>query len=263
MTRIGWLADQAGAFWGGAELSSDELVRAAPPSVEIVACPPEAIEEDVDAYVVMNCVSYDASCIPALSRRPVIRSVRDQWPIGDDAVREWMLCNARLTIFNSLPHLKWFAWPVATPTAYVPPPIDVAKFRVAAAKATHREGTIWIGGFHRNKGIFEAVAWANNKKAEVHFYGAGTWRPWPTKYVRLMGLVNYEDVPDLMARHRSFLYISRSVESFGRTIAEAWASGLELMVEGITGATWWIKHEPAALEHGAEKFWDLTLNAIS
>ena len=45
--RIGWLADSAGALRGGAEISSDTLVAAAPPGVEIVMCPPGSIAEDV------------------------------------------------------------------------------------------------------------------------------------------------------------------------------------------------------------------------
>jgi glycosyltransferase involved in cell wall biosynthesis len=262
MVRIGWIADVSRMSFSGAAMSSSELAVAAPSGVTIVPCPPGCVVSDVDAYVVFNCTQYDSSLIPIIGQKPVIKSVRDQWPDGDDDLRSWLLSNARLTIFNSLPHLKWFAYKVDTPTAYVPPPVDIQKFRDAAQNVGDRDGTMWLGLFFPNKSILEAVHWANHNKQEVHFYGDGPYRPRMTAYTKVMGVVQYEDVPALMARYKRFLYFSRAVESFGRTIAEAWASGMELLVTGMTGAMWWIENDPDALDCGAEDFWRLVLDAL-
>jgi len=260
--RIGWLADKPKGFKGGAELSSDELVGAAAYfDVEVVECTPNDIAADVDAYVIMNCTEYDAGHIAALKGRPVINSVRDMWAYGDDELRDWLLSNAAMTIFNSELHYRWFLRPVNTPVAIVPPPMDLAPFRAASeAYEGEREGVLWIGAMHRVKGIMEAVYWARTNKTQVDFYGTGTSIPKQEQFVRYCGLTAYNRVPELMARYKTLLYIVRGVEGFGRTIAEAWASGMELELGGMIGAKWWIDNYPASLDNGAEIFWQTVLH---
>ena len=257
MTRIGWVADGVGAFRGGAELSSEALVAAAPDWVEIIPCPPDDISTDVDAYVVLNVVEYSASAIPVFAQRVVIKSVRDMWVEGNDELREWLLDNAAVTVFNSPVHRSWFPYPVNTPTEVVPPPVDLERFREAAKRSTKREGTIWIGAMHRHKGILEAVHWAREHKEIVHFYGAGTAIPSQEAYVWYHGKVDYDNVPDLMARYEKFLYLPRVLDGFGRTVIEADACGLELILDGLIGSQWYLENNRAALETGAERFWEV------
>jgi hypothetical protein len=57
MTRVGWLADEAG-YIGGAELTTAEFRAAAPEGVEIVDCPPGAVVKGLRRYVIQNCVLY-------------------------------------------------------------------------------------------------------------------------------------------------------------------------------------------------------------
>jgi len=253
--RIGWLADSVGALRGGAEISSDTLVAAAPPGVEIVMCPPGHIAEDVDMYAILNCTTYDASIIPVLSRRPVVKSVRDQWTFGDDELRSWLLDNAALTVFNSPIHRYWFMYPVNTPVEVVPPPIDLERFRMAARESTEREGVLWLGAMHRHKGVLEAVHWARRHKVVVDFIGNGTCIPGSEKYVHYRGVIPYDDVPQTMARYERFLYLPRVLDGFARTVPEAWAAGCELVTGDMVGSMWWISNRPQDLERGAEMFW--------
>jgi len=257
MTRIGWVADGVGSFRGGAELSSETLVAAAPDWAEIIPCPPNNISTNVDAYVVLNVTRYDASHIKVFAQRPVIKSVRDQWPSGCDELREWFLNSSQVCIFNSPVHRSWFPYPVNVPTEVVPPPVDLERFREAARRSTQREGIIWIGAMHRHKGTLEAVYWAREHKEVVHFYGAGTSVPSQEAYVWYRGPVDYDDVPELMAGYERFLYLPRVLDGFGRVVVEAWASGLELILGGLIGAEWWLQNDPVALESGAETFWEI------
>jgi len=252
------LADGVGAVKGGAELSSEMLVQNAPGWAEVVPCTPEAVVEDVDSYVALNCTTYDASVIPVLENRPVVKSVRDQWPVGNDELRTWFLNNAKVTVFNSPPHHWWFMYPVHTPVEYVPPPVDLERFREAARDAGEREGTMWLGAMHRHKGILEAVHWARENKVVVDFYGRGSAIPQSEQYVRYCGWVDYGEVPGLMARYKQLLYLPRAPDGFGRVVVEAWASGLELIVDKENvGAWWWIKNRPQDLERGVGMFWNV------
>ena len=259
--RIGWLQDPVISFRGGAELSGETLIASAPSWVEIVRCTPNHIPVNVDARIVLTCTEYDAAIIPILAQMPVITSTRDQWTIGCDKLRSWLLNNARVTVFNSPPHYWWFMYPVHTPVEYVPPPVDLERFREAARDAGEREGTMWLGAMHRQKGILEAVHWARENKTVVDFYGRGSAIPQSEQYVRYCGWVDYDKVPALMARYKQFLYLPRAPDGFSRATIEAWASGLELIIDKETvGSWWWIKNQPTDLEKGAELFWDVVEN---
>lgn len=257
--KIGWIADELLSKFGGAEYSSSELVRGAPEWADITICRPDSVPSGLDAYVILNCVQYDADIIPAIGTggSKIVKSVRDQWPDGDDDLRDWLLSNADLTVFNSLPHYKWFMHPVKTKVAILPPPMDLRPFREAAANAGPRSGVAWIGAMHRNKGILESVWWARNNETVVYFYGTGTSVPRQEKYVHVMGPLDYADVPGVMARHETFLYTPRVMDGFARTVAEAWAAGMKLETRGVIGAEWWIEEQPESLDRGLEMFWSV------
>ena len=255
--KIAWIADVPTSPFGGAEMSSSELVQCAPEWAEITACSPGNVPVGMDLYIILNCVDYGPEIIPALKTGAVVKSVRDQWPDGDDELRDWLLNNAEVLIFNSLPHKSWFMYKVNVPVAIVPPPMDLQRFRDAAANAGDREGVFWLGAMHRHKGILESVYWARDNNTEVHFYGAGPSAPAQEEYVRYKGPVRYADAPALMAKYKTFLYTPRVLDGFARTVAEAWAAGCELQTSGIIGARWWIENDPEALDRGGEMFWDV------
>lgn len=260
--KIGWIADELLGKFGGAEFSSSELVRGAPPWADLVECSPENVPSGLDAYVLLNNATYGPEIIPALETGIVVKSVRDQWPDGDDELRDWLLNNAAVTIFNSLPHYMWFMYPVGTPVAILPPPMNLQRFRDAAEVAGERSGVLWLGAMHRNKGIMESIFWARDNETEVHFYGTGTCVPNVEKYVVLKGPVPYEDVPAVMTKYSRFLYTPRVLDGFARTVAEAWAAGLYLETSGIIGAEWWIENHPDSLDYGMEMFWSVVAASV-
>src|SRR4051812_22837196 len=93
MTRVGWLADEAG-YVGGAELTTAEFRAAAPEGVEIVDCPPGAVVKHLDAYVVQNCVLYTPADI-ARTRGNLVKYWHDVGPHLQPGMRDWLDTHAQ------------------------------------------------------------------------------------------------------------------------------------------------------------------------
>lgn len=251
--RLGWLQDPETDVIGGAELSCRELLRHVPEHIEVVPCPPGAIE-DCDAYAVFNCTRYGIETIGKVRGKPVVKFCYDVWPHGDARLRDWLLRDAKAVVFQSPAHREHFGWPVRAPEAIMPPALDLAPFR-AVADAPERAGTLWIGQMTgEHKGIGAAIAWAE-RHGPVDFYGAGATPSGPN--VTYCGQVAYETVPALMATYERFLFLPQAMEPFCRTVAEAWAAGCELVVNENVGAKWWIDNAPERIESGARLFWEL------
>jgi hypothetical protein len=89
MTRVGWLADEAG-YVGGAELTTAEFRAAAPEGVEIVDCPPGAVVKRCDAYVIQNCVLYTLADLDRTGDSPVFKYNHDVGPHLQPGVRAWL-----------------------------------------------------------------------------------------------------------------------------------------------------------------------------
>jgi len=64
-----------------------------------------------------------------------------------------------------------------------------------------------------------------------------------------------------MARYQTFVFLPTVIEPFGRTVAEAWAAGCEIVTNGLVGARYWLEENPDALDTAAEDFWGVVLDA--
>jgi glycosyltransferase involved in cell wall biosynthesis len=260
--RVGWLRDHWPQI-GGAELSADARAAAAPAGVEIVPCPPGAVDPRCDVYVVNQSNQYTLADAAAFNDRPVFKVVPDWWEGGDPALRRWLLRHAALVFFASPLHRDLFRWPVAAPTMLCPAPLDLAPFRAAAARAGARRGAVWVGQMTSPwKGYEEAVAWARRRRRRLDFYGRGPYAPSPGPYVRVFDEVPYAQLPALLARYRTLVFLPRRPQPFPRILVEAWAAGCELVTSGANGASWWIENAPAELDRGAERFWSAVLDSV-
>ena len=72
--------------------------------------------------------------------------------------------------------------------------------------------------------------------------------------------VDYDDLPMLLAQYRMFVSLPTVIEPFGRTIAEAWAAGCELVTNRLVGAVHWIENDPDAIRTAAADFWKIVLD---
>ena len=261
MVKIGWLQSNVGIV-GGAEMSAGALVRNAPEWAEIVYCPPnKRPPEDIDVFCLQNQVTYGARWIEELALKPVIKHVRDPWYAGSSVLRRWLLDNADLLIFSSPVQVRLFDYPFSQPHIIIPPPVNLTPFREAALPAGEREGTIFAGRADVFKGAHEAVDWALRNREKLDVYGDNRYMSFGKLpgFITIHGEIPYHQMPHVMGRAKRYFCFPMWPEAFGRTVAEAWAAGCELLVdEDRIGACWWIKNKPGALEFDAAvgTFWE-------
>lgn len=256
--RIGWLTDQTPNS-GGAELTQAEFRAAAPGGVEVIDCPPIAVEPGVDRYVVHNCTTYGPEIIEALEGKPVFRYWHDCDPNSDPVLREWLLANATHIFCSPLqrerfPHSLDGEWPS------VPPAVDLARFRPTRQmkRNTERVGTCWLGSMmNQGKGIQLAGEYAEREGIQVDFFGNGPHSPGLTTHTRPCGSIPYEQVPTVLASYERFLFLPSEIEPFGRAVVEAWAAGCELVINANVGARYWIEEAPEKIETAAKDFWSI------
>lgn len=261
MVKVGWLADHIG-ITGGAEISDDAFLAAAPAKVEIVFCPPnKRPSDDIDIFVVNNCITYGDRWGEVLCEKPVVKHIHDLWPHGSPRLRRWILDNAALLIFNSPKQEQTFQFPYTAAKTYVPPPVDVARFRTAG-ETERREGVIWFSRLSMGKGIQNVVDWSLRTGQRVDFYGP-CYEPLARAHVvspsRYRGIVSQAALPALLARYETFIHLPVKADICGRTTVEAWASGLDLVLGGDVEAFWrWI--ETADFQNAAQTFWQHVLS---
>jgi hypothetical protein len=253
--KIGWIADR-GIECGGAELTSNYLVQNAPGWADVIHCPAGQRPSTVDLFVAQNCTEYDARWIEPLSRVPVIRHLHDMWPVGDPLLRRWILDNAALLIFASLPHREAFPYPTSVPVSMIPEAVDVELFRQAARNAEERRGCVWANHPYPHKGLGHAIDWALRTGNSLDVYGPE--RSTSVGTVRFLGALPYSAMPETLARYEKLVFFPTGragVDPCPRIVIEGWAAGCELVVNDRAGTTWWLKHEPRALEQAVDMFW--------
>src|SRR5262245_16013014 len=247
--RVGWLMDR-GEYVGGAELTQGEFAQAAPEGVELVPCPAGAIDRKCDRYVIQNCVQYEAEDLATIPAVPVFKYWHDVGPHLRPGARGWLNQHATYICCSPL-QAEWMD--IESPHL-IPPPLDLKRFYDAAAESKGRAGAVSIGSWRNyGKAPHKALEWAQGNGG-IDFYGSGPFAP-PNSVE-----VPYHMMPQLLAGYQTFVFLPIVIEPFGRLVAEAWASGCELVVNGLVGARYWIEERPEALETAAEDFWRVVLS---
>ena len=242
--RVGFLHDEP-PYMGGAELSTALLMG---------SCPHE-IGPDPDLLMVGNLTSYGPEIIPELRRQPFIFYAHDSGVNLHPQVRDVLLAEAATVCLAGPDAQRAYSFPVGAPVAHIPPALDLAPFRAAAARKTPRTGNIYIGTIHPFKGTGDVIAWAREHEQHVDFYGWGDMEP--EDYCHPRGPVAYHEVPALLASYERFIFFPRVYEPFCRTIPEAAAAGCEVITNDRAGCHYWMRERPDDLERGAEMMWRL------
>jgi glycosyltransferase involved in cell wall biosynthesis len=248
MTRVGWLADEAG-YRGGAELTQAEFRAAAPDDVEIVDCPPGGIAVDCDRYVIHNCVLYTEQDFDVIGDRPAIKYHHDVGPHVHPEIK------ARLAEYTTVCCSPIQAEYMGLADAlYIPPAVDLARFEQAGLSVNgNRAGAVCVGSWRNfGKAPHKAAEWAHGNGG-IDFFGSGPFAPPGSQEVA------YEGMPGLLARYTTFVYLPTVIEPFGRLVAEAWASGCEIVTNRLVGARYWIEENPSAIETAGDDFWRVVL----
>ena len=137
--------------------------------------------------------------------------------------------------------------------ALIPPPVDLDRFEAAAASVNgDRAGTVSVGSWRNaGKGVLRVVEWAQ-ENGPVDYFGDGPFAP-PTAKA-----VSYQMMPALLASYEKFVFLPTVIEPFGRVVAEAYAAGCELVINGLVGARYWLEH-PEKIQSAGTDYWNLLL----
>lgn len=249
MTRVGWLADAGNAdgTLGGAELTQREFRDAAPEGVDVIDCPAGAVVEGLDRYVLHNVVGYaldDFGGIGAAIKYhhdigPHIRPEVWRW-LGD---AQHICCSPLQREFMELD------------AAVIPPAIPLERFREAArnVNGSERGGCVAVGPWMNPAKNPEAAARFAIGHGGITFIGGGPLAPPDSEPVP------YDDLPQKLARFKTFVHLPREIEPCGRSAIEAAASGCGVVLNRLVGARHWLENEPEALDSAARDFWQLVL----
>jgi len=103
-----------------------------------------------------------------------------------------------------------------------------------------RSGNVYIGDIAEYKGVKKILAYAQKKNIKVDFYG-NLLEPLIPKN-RYKGQVTYEQVNNLMNNYENFIWFLDRVGGFGRTLAEALLTGMNVIANrenfGIFSYDW-------------------------
>lgn len=242
--RVGWLADEHDPP-GGAEMTQAEFRAAAPGGVEVIDCPPGAIER-CDRYVLNNHLTYGPADFVDLAGE-IVRYHHD--------MRPQQVAGARSIFCSPLQRDA-----LELEGECVPPPIDLAAFRPTRQQRrnTKREGTCCVGAFmNPGKGGHLVAEWAL-KNEPIDVWGFGPCQP-RGQFINQCGPVEPRRLPELLAEYEHFVFLPTALEPFGRCVVEAWAGGCEIITNNLVGARYWIEEAPEKLETAAEDFWAVVL----
>jgi len=255
--KVGWLMDY-GLPVAGFILQCRAYEAVKPDWVELVKChPSKRPPRDIEAFILHGDL-YPRCWIEVLEGKPLMAHRHGGWHGGDPVFRRWILDNADLLTFNSPKQKELFRYGIGVRTAFVPTPIDVDRFQAAAAKSEKREGMMYLGLLAPVKGIPHTVDWAMCHGHEINFYGKGLY---PTSHQAIVppckwhGAVPYEEVPDLLARYKTFVFMPYDGDLYSRTVIEAYAAGCELILDGDLKAFYdYVDLEQC--RRGGEIFWE-------
>lgn len=247
--RVGWLSDQC-TYIGGAERTQAEFRAAAPDYVEVVDCPAGGVVQGLDRYVINNCVTYSPEelCPQRLGAlTPVFKYWND---IGPHITPEQ---HGALALATPVCTSPLQADRMKLDAVLIPPAVPLDPFREAAENAGERQGAVSVGTWMNPGKAPEAAAeWAAGNGG-IDFYGSGPYAPPGSQPVE------YDDLPEILARYKTFVHLPIWIEPFGRAVVEAWASGCEIVTNRLVGARYWITEEPDKLETASSDLWELVL----
>ena len=250
--RVGWIQDPV-AYTGGAELTCQEFRAAVPEGVEIVDCPPGNVERGLDAYIAQNVTRYDLEDFDSI-RQPVTWYHHDLSPWIKPGVRHYLNEYARHIFCSPLQQDHYGA-----EGELIPPPLDVDRFKPSRQRRRHRKGTMTLAQWRNpGKGAQAVAEWAI-ENGPLDVYGDGKFFP-AGHNLEVKGPVPHDQVPNLLLDYKTFVFLPFEVEPFCRCVAEAWASGMELVINRNIGATYWLTENPEALRTAASDFWNAVLN---
>ena len=270
--RIGWVADHFyPEYLGGAEITDYLMIKAGEErGYEIVRLGREDVSDeslrDLDFLVVSNVHTFTSREVECILRKRFILYLHD--PVIDPHT-PILLKNAVLAVFLSPLHKRFFQERLHLPGRVLvcPPPVMIER-----QPSTEREEfAVYAGLIAKHKGIYNVLDYAR-KHPSLRIYLVGRSQvpdlnlPGNVEY---LGVLEREELLDLLSRAKYFIHLPEWVEAFGRAVAEAYLCGCQLIVNdkvGFLSYPWNFKDREGvkrALASSPQVFWDAVISAIS
>jgi hypothetical protein len=192
-------------------------------------------------------MTYTLADLEPLSGRKVIKYHHDVGPWLPRAIHEWLATNALPVCCSPIQ-----AEHMGLDATLIPPPVDLDRFAQAANGS--RSGAVSVAAWrNHDKAPHRVAEWAVANDVPIDFYGGGELAPPGSQQV------DYQAMPELLARYETFVYLPTVIEPFGRLVAEAWAAGCGIVTNGLVGARYWLDGRTDRIESAAEDFWKVVL----
>ena len=258
MTTVGWLThhlpreDASAAPWhlpgrfvGGAEMTDQAYIDAAPAGVDVVRYGPDDWEQAAacDRLIITGTDLLSGEAMLALATRsPVVFLHHAQ---DRNAARRKLINGAELLLVHSPAHLSHeMQWTSPREVALVLSPMDPDECRIADKERF----AVWANRMHPLKGPLAARLWAAENGVPLVMLSSAT----------------RAEVLDTMARAEFYVHLPRALESESRATIEAVLSGCTPITNDNVGVTsyeqWrdrgWLAERVAG---AGERFWKLAL----
>lgn len=256
--KIGWVDNRVRQ---GVRLTIERLIETAPTGVRVVRLSGRHFDRLCDLFICSGIETVSHPNWDFIMKHPHIFYIQDYMLMSPNWQRlriAQMINTASLVIFQSPMHrgefirlhhgLGQFKYPAIT---LCPAAVDTSLFlslvdeepptneeQPKKKKTRKRSAILWAGGsFAARKGISQVADWSSENKSRVDLYAYG--KP-PAilkghRYCKTKDPVPYEHLSEVYQLYKKFIYLPTWKEPFGRTVAEATLSGLEIITNANVG----------------------------
>ena len=221
---------------GGCERTIDTLVTLLPDQVTATA------NDDVsgDLYVLHNIRTFTDDQLRGYIDKPHVMWSHDIMDTDRMGLKKELIETSMANIFLSPGHLERFELQAGfdVPRAHcIPSVIDTSQF-IGQTKAIYKE-PCYIGGIYEHKGIDDVLLWARANKTIVYFFGWGDEdiidKIISSKYGEYCGVADKDQLSKVYSEFETLIHLPQVYEACGRSIIEAYLSGLKIITNNNTG----------------------------
>ena len=232
-----------GKYRGGAEMSDAAYLDCAPEKVQVFGPSEWQKALDFDKIIITGTdLLTDQAMTKLAAKNPVVLTHHKQ---DETAARKVLLDSAKVLICRTPKHLELeLAWTSPKQSAWALSSLNVTELY----PATKKDFALWAARMHHQKGLENAIQWAESQKIPLTIY-----------YNKPRHVVL-----ETMRRAKHFVFLPNSFDAEPRSVIEAVLSGCKVETNdfaGITSVPNWQDADNlrGLVESAGTRFWELAL----
>lgn len=245
--KIGVLNDfLPGDRAGGANRAIELFMAAKPDGLDFSFCVPGGLDKECDKYLLFLTKRFSMEEMGWVQSKPYVWCGFDWWPDqdGNSKWRNLIVEKAETSVFVSPLHMERFSrLYVAEPhnPIVIPPPLDLGRLRDTETPSERNGRAIWASEWHPYKGPDLAAVLARKLEVHVDMFSPSMpaniarQRDAFTPFAHPVGFQVESDWYKTMAQYSMLIHTPRVPDAFGYVTLEAYALGLEVVLQGQTG----------------------------